>query len=452
MSAAPQVTPSRTPAARAGIRVGMLGFGTVGTGAYRMLQDNRAAICQKIGAPVEVVKIGIRDSEKPRIAPNDLFTTNLHEIVDDPNIDVIVELIGGLEPAGELIERALKNGKHVITANKELIAKQGAHLVELAAKERLDLHFEAAVGGGIPLIQPLKHQLAGNDVIRLMGIVNGTTNVILTKMTQEGADFDDALAEAQANGYAEADPTSDVDGYDAQYKIAILASIAFGKAVHPDHVHREGIRHITKKDIAYADLLGYTIKLLGIAEDRGDGLMARVHPTFLPTDHPLASVNGVYNAVWIQGDFVGDVMFSGRGAGSDPTGSAVVGDLIDVSRNILLGGAGNTVPYEKDATLLPMDENLCRFYFRVAVTDKPKVLGTIAMTLGDFDVSLAAMEMRLLDPSRNLGEIVFLTHLCKERNFRTALEALQPTGVIQEIANWFRVEGTSLVVEGKEAT
>ena len=450
MSAVSTQSSNQEPKTPPSIRVGMLGFGTVGTGAYRMLQDNRAAICNKVGAPIEVVKIGIRDCEKQRIAPRELFTKNLNEIVDDPSIDVVVELIGGCDPAGALIERALKNGKHVVTANKELIAKQGSHLVELAAKERLDLHFEAAVGGGIPLIQPLKHQLSGNDVIRLMGIVNGTTNMILTKMTQEGGEFEEALAEAKAKGYAEADPTDDVDGYDAQYKIAILASIAFGQAVHPDNVYREGIRHITKKDIAYADLLGYTIKLLGIAEDRGDGLLARVHPTFLPKDHPLASVNGVYNAVWIQGDFVGDVMFSGRGAGSDPTGSAVVGDLIDVSRNIRLGGAGNTVPYERNAKVLSMDDNVSRFYFRVAVTDRPKVLGTIATILGDHDVSLAAMEMRLLDPARSLGEIVFLTHPCKEKNFRAALEAVKPTGIVHELANWFRVEGTSLVVEGKE--
>lgn len=451
MASAPQLQSLPRDPLRDVIRVGMLGFGIVGTGAFRMLQDNREAIARKIGVPIEIVRIGIKDTEKPRIAPIELFTTDLKAIVDDPNVDVIIELIGGLDPAGDLIEQALKNGKHVVTANKELIAKRGAKLVELAAKNRLDLHFEAAVGGGIPLIQPLKHQLAGNDVIRLMGIVNGTTNVILTKMSQEGEEFEDALAEAQAKGYAEADPTSDVDGYDAQYKIAILASIAFGKEISPDAVYREGIRKITKKDIAYADVLGYTIKLLGIAEAKEDGILARVHPTFLPKDHPLASVNGVYNAVWIQGDFVGDVMLSGRGAGSDPTGSAVVGDLIDVCRNIRLGGAGNAMPYEPGAKTLSIDENFTRFYFRAIVSDKPRVLGTIAMTLGDHDVSLAAMEMRVLDPAKNLGEIVFLTHPCKEANFRKALAALPPTGVVEDVASWLRVEGASLVVEATRA-
>lgn len=436
-----------TPSNRDVIRVGMLGFGVVGTGAYRMLRDNREAIVRKIGVPIEVVQIGIRNPVQERIAPPELFTTDLHSIVDDPTIDVILELMGGCEPAGSLIERALKNGKHVVTANKELIAKRGAQLVKLASQAGLDLHFEAAVGGGIPLIQPLKHQLAGNEVIRLMGIVNGTTNVILTKMTQEGAEFEDALSEAQARGYAEADPTSDLDGYDAQYKMAILSSIAFGREVPPDSVYREGIRRVSKRDISYADTLGYTIKLLGIAEEASDGILTRVHPTLLPKDHLLSGINGVYNAVWIQGDFVGDVMFSGRGAGSDATGSAVVGDLIDISRNIRLGGAGNTVPYEPAADSLPIEEAVTRFYFRVVVVDKPKVLGAIAMTLGEFDVSLAAMEMRLLDPSRNLGEIVFLTHLCKEGNFRRALASLPETGVIIELASWLRVEGTSLVVE-----
>lgn len=429
----------------------MLGFGTVGTGAYRMLQDNRDAIQRKVGVPLEIVRIGIRDTDKSRIAPADIFTSDLQSIVDDPEIEVILELMGGVDPALSLIERALLSGKHVVTANKELIAKHGAPLVELAARKRLDLHFEAAVGGGIPLIQPLKHQLAGNDVMRVMGIVNGTTNVILTKMSQEGCEFGEALAEAQAKGYAEADPSSDVDGYDAQYKIAILASIAFGKEVLPDQVYREGIRHIQKKDLAYADVLGYTIKLLGIAEAITGGLLVRVHPTLVPKDHPLAGVNGVYNAVWIQGDFVGDVMLSGRGAGSEATGSAVVGDLIDVCRNIQLGGAGNTVPYEQGATVSPMSENVTRFYFRVIVSDRPKVLGTIAMVLGEHDVSLAAMEMRVLDASRNLGEIVFLTHPCREDNFRKALEALRPTGFVEEVASWLRVEGASLVVEASRS-
>ncbi|HEY0866857.1 MAG TPA: homoserine dehydrogenase, partial [Fimbriimonas sp.] len=248
------------------MKVGMLGFGTVGTGAYRMLQDNREAITRKIGFPVEVMRIGIKDAAKARELPDELFTTDLASIVDDPEIDVVLELIGGVDPAASLVERALLNGKHVVSANKELIAKHGSRLVHLARAKGLDLHYEAAVGGGIPVIQPLKHQLAGNDVLKVMGILNGTTNYILTKMQKEGSEFSEALTEAQAKGYAEADPTNDVDGFDTSYKIAILASIAFGKQVPMEGVYREGIRNVSMTDMAYAETLGYRIKLLGIVD------------------------------------------------------------------------------------------------------------------------------------------------------------------------------------------
>jgi homoserine dehydrogenase len=347
-----------------------------------------------------------------------------------------------VSPAGELIERALQTGKHVVTANKELLAKRGPELLSLAAEHGLDLHFEAAVGGGIPLIQPLKHQLAGNDVLKMMGILNGTTNYILTKMSAEGSSLEQALAEAQQQGYAEADPTSDVEGFDAQYKLAILSSIAFGKIVPPESVYREGIRAVAAQDIQFAQVLGYRIKLVGIVEaHENDALLARVHPTLIPIDHPLANVNDVYNAVWIRGDFVGDVMFSGRGAGGDPTGSAVVGDLIDVCRNIRLGGAGNTVAWEAGGTFLPIGDLITRFYLRMIVEDRPKVLGAIAAVFGDFDVSLAAMEMRVLDPVANRGELVFLTHPCRERDFRQALARLENSAEVAQINNWIRVEG-----------
>lgn len=422
------------------MRVGMLGFGTVGSGAYRMLHDNEEAITRKIGFPVEVVKIGIRDPKKSRELPAGMFTTDLESIVDDPSIDVVLELIGGVEPAGALVERALRNGKNVVTANKELMAKHGSRLVHLAKDNRLDLHYEAAVGGGIPLIQPLKHQLAGNDVLKMMGILNGTTNYILTAMQQEGADFADVLADAQAKGYAEADPTNDVDGFDTAYKISILASIAFGRQVPIEDVHREGIRSIAKTDMQYAETLGYRIKLLGIVDAvAADRVRVRVHPTLLPAEHPLASVNGVYNALWVHGDFVGDVMFSGRGAGSDPTASAVVGDLIDVGRNLAIGGPGSALPYDLGMKTEPIDTLSTRYYLRMRVLDKPKVLGQIALTFGVYDVSLAAMEMKTLDEGH--GEIVFLTHPCIEKNFRQALEALQKEHIVESVANSFRVEG-----------
>lgn len=441
MATAPLSTGITPTTAATPIRVGFLGFGTVGTGAYRMLVDNGSSIARKIGVNVEVAKIGIRNSDKPREAPAHLFTTDLESIVDDPTIDVVIEVIGGLHPAGPLIERALANGKHVVTANKELIAKEGASLVRIAAQHQLDLHFEAAVGGGIPLIQPLKHQLAGNDVLKLMGIVNGTTNYILSKMTEDRASLESALAEAQALGYAESDPTADVDGFDAQYKLAILTGIAFGKETSVDDVYREGIRSLTADDIHFANVLGYRIKLLGIAELLSGGILARVHPTLLPKKHPLANVHDVYNAVWVKGDFVGDVIFSGRGAGSDPTGSAVVGDLIDVCRNIRLGGAGNVIVPESGASFLPISELVGRFYLRMTVDDRPRLLGKIATRLGEFDVSLSDMEMRVIDPVDSIGEIVFLTHACKEHDFRSAIHALESEGIVRRIATSIRVEG-----------
>lgn len=409
-----------------------------------MLMDNRLSIERKIGSPLEVSTIGIRDAQKLREAPTGLFTTNLESVVDDESIDVIIEVMGGLEPAGPLIERALRNGKHVVTANKELIAKRGGELIRLAAANALDLHYEAAVGGGIPLIQPLKHQLSGNDVLKLMGIVNGTTNYILTRMTEQGMTLADALAEAQRLGYAEADPTADVDGHDAQYKMAILTSLAFGRETPVDAVHREGIRGLKAEDIHFANLLGYRIKHLGIAEAIGPAILARVHPTLLSKKHPLANVHDVYNAVQIRGDFVGDVIFSGRGAGSDPTGSAIVGDLIDVARNIRLGGAGNVIAPEQGGVFLPIEALESRFYLRMRVDDKPKVLGQLAGRLGEYDVSLTDMEMRVLDASDNLGEIVFLTHTCLEGDFRRAMAALDASCGVREISTWLRVESREL--------
>lgn len=421
------------------IRIGMLGFGTVGTGTYRMLVDNREAITRKIGRDIDIVKIGIRDQSKERALDQSRFTTDLFSIVSDPNIDVVVELIGGVDPAAELVEQALLNGKHVVTANKELIAKHGSRLVHLAKSKGLDLHYEAAVGGGIPLIQPLKHQLAGNDVIRMMGILNGTSNYILTKMEQEGADFGDALKEAQAAGYAEADPTNDVEGIDTSYKISILASIAFGKQVAVESVYREGITKVGITDIEYAKSWGYRIKLVGVVDAIGDdGVCVRVHPSMVPLTHPLASVNGVYNALWLNGDFVGDVMFSGRGAGSDPTGSAVIGDLIDVGRNIVGGGAGSAIPYDAGMKTVPIDEVQSAFYLRLQVKDRPKTLGEISMVFGAYEISIAEMQMRTLP--NDMGEIVFLTHRASEKSFARALDDVAKLEAVAKVAGVIRVE------------
>lgn len=421
------------------VRVGLLGFGTVGEGTYRMLIDNADEIGRKTGARGKVVRIGIKDSSKPRSLPGEMFTTDLESVVRDPNIDVICELMGGESPAGEMVELALSLGKHVVTANKELIAKHGSRLITKARELELDLHFEAAVGGGIPVVQPLKHQLAGNDVIKLMGILNGTTNYILTQMEENGADFSDALAEAQAKGYAEADPTNDVDGFDTMYKISILAAIAFGKQVPLDKVHREGIRKVSAADMKYAKQFGYKIKLLGICEETADDqVLVRVHPTMIPLGHQVASVRDVYNAVWLHGDFVGDLMFSGRGAGAHPTASAVVGDLIDVMRNIMIGGSGSAIPYGTGLSTTSISELETRYYLRFEVEDRPGTLGEITTAFGRRSVGLAAMEMRTKVGGK--GEIAFLTHVCREANFLTALEEVSRLPCVAQVENYIRVE------------
>lgn len=419
------------------LRIGLLGFGTVGEGTYRMLEDNLASIRRKTGADLSVVRIGIRDEKKSRRAPRELFTADNMGIVTDPSIDLVVEAIGGIDPALSLVEAALDHGKSVVTANKEMMAKHGARLLEKARAKQIDLHFEAAVGGGIPIVQVLKHQLAGNDVPMMMGILNGTSNYILTAMSQEGRPFDEVLAEAQLKGYAEADPTNDVEGFDTMYKIGILASIVYGGPVPLESVHREGITGVDAIDFEYADVLGYTIKLLGVAEELVDGsVRVRVHPAFVPKAHSLASVNDVFNAVWFHGDFVGDLMFSGRGAGGDPTASAVVGDVIDVARNFAAKGTGSALPFDPPRAAAGMDDLVSRIYVRLDVLDKPNTLGRISTAFGDHNVGLAAMEMRTTDA--NHGEIAFLTHPVREAQFVAALEAVEQLDVVYGVGNWIR--------------
>ncbi|MBA4293050.1 homoserine dehydrogenase [bacterium] len=421
------------------IRLGFLGFGTVGEGTYRMLVDNADEVFAKTSAKFEVVRVGVRDLTKVRGVAAEFITDDLRSVVLDPSIDVVLELMGGEEPAGEMVQLALEQGKHVVTANKELIAKHGSRLIGKAKSRGLDLHFEAAVGGGIPVVQPLKHQLAGNDVIKMMGILNGTTNFILSKMEAEGADFGEVLAEAQRLGYAEADPSADVDGFDTMYKISILAAICFGKQIPLEDVHREGIRSVSAADMKYAKQFGYKIKLLGICEEIGEGeVMVRVHPTFVPLGHQLANVNGVYNAVWLHGDFVGDLMFSGRGAGADPTASAVVGDLIDVARNMVAGGSGSAIPYGVGMRVTSIKELESRYYVRFEVEDQPGTLGDIATSFSRYQVGLAQMEM--VTKVGGKGEIAFMTHVCQEGNFRLALEAVASLGCVSRLEGWFRVE------------
>jgi homoserine dehydrogenase len=424
------------------IRIGILGLGVVGSGTVALLQKNRVSIEKKIGAKIEITKIAVRDLNKKRLVTVDrgLLTNHCEEVLDNPENDLICELIGGVSPAKEYVLHALRNGKHVVTANKELIAKEGHDLLHEAMSRRLDFQFEGSVGGGIPIIQPMKNALGGNEIQEIMGIVNGTTNYILTRMTHEGAEFNDVLEDAKAKGYAETDPSSDIEGYDAQYKIAILSSIAFTSQVNVNDVYVEGITHITRRDIQCAQELGYTIKLLGIANRIGeDQMQVRVHPTLLPSEHPLASTHDVYNAIFVRGDAVGDVMFYGRGAGMMPTGSAVVGDIMDVGRNILFGSTGRiSCTCFQQRRMASMDLVETKYYIRMIVIDRPKVLSAIAGVLGDHQVSIESVVQKAhLDEN---AEIIWVTHKTKEKNLRSALESIRELPVVLSIENFLRVE------------
>jgi len=424
------------------IQIGLLGLGTVGSGAYALLNSNASVIERKLGVRPIVRRIAVRDLNKRRAVtvPSGLLTSNPVEVLDDPDVEIVCELIGGVSPAREYILRALRAGKHIVTANKELIARDG-HALMMEAQERgLDFLFEGSVGGGIPIIQPMKSALAGNRIQRIQGIVNGTTNYILTRMTQEGTDFADALRDAQAAGYAEADPTSDVEGFDAQYKIAILSSIAFTSRVRVSDVYVEGITHITRRDIECARDLGYVIKLVAVAERRDDDAMqVRVTPTFLPAAHPLASTNDVFNAIFLRGDAVGDVMFYGRGAGMMPTGSAVVGDIMDVCRNILHGATGRIgCTCFEQRRMLPVDQIETRYYLRMLVQDRPGVLAAVAGVLGEHGVSIESVVQRAAQ--EGLAEIVWITHQTREADIRAALERIRKLECVIRLENWLRVD------------
>jgi len=425
------------------IYLGLLGYGNVGSGTLYTLQQNRHSVGLKVGQPLEVKLVADLDWERPRPVKARLSskqkTKQALAVVDDPDIQIVIECIGGLKPAGELILRALRNGKSVVTSNKELIAKRGHEILEEAERHKVDVCFEGAVAGGIPIIRPLKESLAGNRIGRLMGIVNGTTNYILTRMTREGSDFKAALAEAQARGYAEPDPTADVEGYDATYKLAILASIAFESRVKVEKIYREGISGVGAADIEYARRLGYVVKLLAIGEDTPAGLDLRVHPVFLSRSHPLAAVDEVFNAIWLQGSSVGEVMFYGRGAGPLPTGSAVVGDVIDVARNIRHGATGR-LPCTcfSDKPVKEIGQIETKYYIRMEVRDRPGVLGRIATAFGEAGVSLASVVQ-----SKAWGEgaeIVWVTHRVQEARIRRALAKVRSFEAVRQICSWMRVE------------
>ena len=423
------------------VRVGLLGCGNVGGALAELLVSRQDDIAARTGIRLELAGIAVADANRPRPAgiPADLFGTDAATLAVREDVDVVVELIGGLHPAHELIESALRAGKPVVTANKAVLAVSGAELAELAAVHGVDLLYEAAVAGAIPVIRPLRESLAGEQIVRVMGIVNGTTNFILTRMEEDGVDFDDALAEAQRLGLAERDPTADVEGHVAAAKAAILAALAFGCDVVDADVHREGITGIRAADVAYANRLGYSVKLLAVAElvDGGPELSVRVHPAMVPKAHPLASVRGAFNAVFVEGAVSGELMLYGRGAGGGPTASAVLGDLVDAARN-LRAGAPAPAPKRTSITVRPQPELRSAFYLSMDVADRPGVLAAVAKVFGDHQVSIRAMEqVGLADEAR----LIFLTHLAREGDLLATIDELRLLQAVDRVSGVLRVIG-----------
>ena len=422
------------------LRVGMLGCGVVGGEVARLIIANQKDLTARSGAQLDLVKIGVRNLARPNVA-KELLTTDLESIVKDANIDLIIEVIGGIEPAKTLILEALKNGKSVVTANKALLAKHGAELFAAADKGGVDLYYEAAVAGAIPILRPLRESLVGDHIQRVMGIVNGTTNFILTKMDESGAAFSDALAEAQALGFAEADPTADVEGFDAAAKAAILAGLAFHSRVTDSDVYREGITKITDTDVAVAKSLDLVVKLLAIAELTNDGkISVRVHPTLISRNHPLASVREAFNAVFVESESAGAMMFYGRGAGGAPTASAILGDLVAVARHRVSGGLGPRESDYADLAIAPMGSTKTRYLIRLDVADRPGVLAAVAQTFSKHDVSIQTV--RQTGRGDN-AELIVMTHKATDSSLAATVADLSSLDAVKDIASVLRVEGMS---------
>jgi homoserine dehydrogenase len=432
-------SPAADSDAPTSVRVALLGCGNVGGALAELLVTRQDDIAARTGIHFQLVGVAVADANRPRPAtiPAALFVTDGAALAVRPDVDIVVELIGGIHPARELIESALRAGKPVVTANKAVLAASGAELAEVAASHGVDLLYEAAVAGAIPVIRPLRQSLAGEQIVRVMGIVNGTTNFILTRMEEDGVDFDDALAEAQRLGMAERDPTADVEGHDAAAKAAILAALAFGSDVVDADVHREGITGIRAADVAYANRLGYSVKLLAVAElvDGGPELSVRVHPAMVPKGHPLASVRGAFNAVFIEGAASGQLMLYGRGAGGGPTASAVLGDLVDAARN-QRAGAPAPAPKRTSIALRPQPELQSAFYLSMDVADRPGVLAAVAKVFGDHQVSIRAMEqVGLFDEAR----LIFLTHQAREGDLMATIDELRLLQAVDRVSGVLRV-------------
>lgn len=423
------------------VKIALLGLGNVGRGVWKILDTNREEISERSGYDIEVAKILVRDKNKNRgfDVPEELLTTDPEEVFNDDSIRIIVEVMGGVDPARDYMMRAIKNKKHVVTANKFAIATVGDELIEESKKNGVMLYYEASVAGGIPIINGLNEALTANKIEEIVGIINGTTNYMLTKMTYESCDFGTALKEAQDKGYAEADPTADVDGYDALYKIRILTSLAFGANYDVEKIYREGIREIEPIDIKYAKKFGYVIKLLAISKVNNGGLEIRVHPAMISERHPLANVNDSFNAIFLKGNAIGDLMMYGRGAGDLPTGSSVVADIISILRKDIDNYvAPRASKVNENLELKKMDETETEYYIRLTVKDIPGVLGQISTILGQSDVSISSMIQRG-QGTENVA-LFFITHKTLEGNINKSMEEIKKLSFVEEISNIIRVE------------
>jgi homoserine dehydrogenase len=426
------------------IGVGLMGLGVISGQVAKVLRDKADVLAEQVGRPIVLKKIKVlpQDLNRPLAKDMDpgLFTTDEEEFFSEPGMDIVVEAIGGEHPAFEYQKRALAAGKCVVTSNKEVIAKRGAELFALAHKNNVSVRYEASVGGGIPLISPFMFDLVANKINGVYAIINGTTNYILTRMANEGAEFSEALKKAQELGYAEANPRDDIEGIDASYKIAILASLAFQTQVNPGDVHREGIARMNSRDFRYARELGFAIKLLAMAKQNDRGIEVRVHPVFISEDSLLAKVDGVYNAILVEGDLVGKVLFYGEGAGPLPTSSAVIADVVSVAQDILLG-AGNRVRWlPKPKIIRPMSEIQTRYYVRMAVADQFGVLAQITTVLGENRISISSIIQKESDSVTQSAEIVIMTHPANEAAMQKALREMSKLPVVKEISNFIRVE------------
>ncbi|MEW6162979.1 MAG: homoserine dehydrogenase [Nitrospirota bacterium] len=427
------------------VNVGIIGFGTVGTGTVKILLENRGILKERLGFEINLRRIADLDIERDRgiNIPEGVLTTDVNALLNDPHINIIVELIGGIRPAKDFILKAISNGKHVVTANKALLAIAGDEIFTAALQAGVEIGFEASVAGGIPIIKVIREGLVGNRIKAVYGIINGTSNYILTKMTEENVEFSEALKEAQDLGYAEADPTLDIEGIDSAHKLAILASLSYGISISYKDIYTEGISKISPQDIGFASELGYKVKLLAIAKESNSEIELRVHPTMLPKEYLISKVDGSFNAVYIEGDATGSTLYYGRGAGDMPAGSAVVSDIVDIARNIRKNAIGRVPVITRtfrDVRIKKMDDVLSMYYFRFSALDRPGVLSKISGILGNYNISIASV----IQKGRRIGEavpVVILTHEAKEKDVRQAINEIDQLSVVMDKTVFIRVEG-----------